>query len=141
MAQAPFSANITPGFVWLFLSPIGRLSREPYWLGFLMVWAVIAIAARMWFTTLDPSVGIEQLTIVNFMDSNPLFPFLFLFLQWVELSLVIKRLQDAGLTGFLALLIFVPLLNVVVILVLGFLPGTAGPNRYGPVPNSYYRRK
>lgn len=133
-------ANFMPGLAWLFLSPFGRLGRHAYWLGFGFIWAVIAIAVRLWWLSLDGSVNLETLVIPDFINSNPLFPYLFFILQWLELAFVIKRCQDSGLTGFAALLVFVPVLNLLAVVIFGFLPSSEGPNRFGPAPNSYYRR-
>lgn len=134
-------ANVTPSILWLLASPIGRAARQPYWLGFVLVWAISGIALRMWFKSLDPNVPMAFEDVVGFADSNPLFPFLFFALQWVELALVIKRCQDIGISGFSALLILIPGVNVIAVLVFGLLPSSSGPNRYGPLPNSYFRRK
>ncbi|MBD1544738.1 DUF805 domain-containing protein [Roseibium aggregatum] len=134
-------ANLTPSVAWALLSPIGRISRQAYWLGMFVVWIVILIAMNMWWGSLDPSTPLSEVDINGFAESNPLFPLLFFALQWVELALVIKRCQDIGVTGFVALLILVPLVNVITVLVLGFIRSVPGPNRYGPEPNSYYRRK
>lgn len=133
-------ANLTPSVAWLLLSPIGRVSRLPYWLGFMLVWTVILMAIRMWWISLPSEADLTQLALGQFMESNPLFPFLFFALQWIELAIVIKRCQDIGVSGFLALLIFVPFVNVIAVLVLGIIPGSPDANRYGPLPNSYYRR-
>ena len=133
-------ANTAPGFLWLFLSPIGRLGREPYWLALVLLWIISAIAAIMWVKSLPPETDLAALPMADFPSSNPLFPFLFLAIAIVELALVIKRLQDLGLPGLLALLAFVPGINIIGIFVLGFVPGNTGPNRYGPMANSYYRR-
>lgn len=133
-------ANLTPGLFWLFLSPIGRLGRKPYWLGLVMLWIVMAIAANMWFKSLPPETDMAALQVADFLESNPLFPLLFLIITAIELALVIKRLQDLGLPGLVALLAFVPVINILGILALGFVPGADSPNRYGPVTNSYFRR-
>ncbi|WP_417670988.1 DUF805 domain-containing protein [Roseibium sp.] len=141
MASDNNEANITPGLLWLFASPIGRVAREPYWLVLFLIWIVIGIAINLWFGTLPEDLSIEDVSLDNFVSSNPLFPILFFVLQWIELALVIKRCQDIGITGFTALLIFVPVLNILVVLILGFVPSQQGPNRFGPQSNSYYRRK
>ena len=133
-------ANLTPSIAWALLSPIGRMSRQAYWLGFGLIWIVILIAMSMWWRSLDPSAPLSEMDLVSFAESNPLFPLLFFVLQWIELALVIKRCQDIGVTGFLALLIFVPFVNVIAVFAFGFIPGKPGANRYGPLPNSYYRR-
>jgi len=140
MSTPSQSANITPGIFWALFSPIGRMSRKPYWLCFAFVWSVIAIAIRVWWMSAIEILTPETATPSAFMGSNPLFPILFFVLQWFELALVIKRLQDIGQSGFLALLIFVPFLNLLMVIVLGFMPSQAEPNRHGPLPNSYWRK-
>ena len=134
-------ANLTPGVAWALLSPIGRISRHAYWLGMLVVWIVVLMAMHMWWSSLDPATPLSEVDINGFAGSNPLFPLLFFALQWIELALVIKRCQDVGVTGFVALLILVPLVNLITVLVLGFIRSASGANRYGPEPDSYYRRK
>ena len=50
----------------------------------------------------------------------------------------VRRLNDMNASGWLMLLALVPLANFVLALVLLFVPGSSGPNRYGPpaAPNS-----
>lgn len=56
----------------------------------------------------------------------------------VMVLFLIRRLHDVNVSGhwaWLGLGLFVPLLNLLVVLaslVLLFIPGTAGPNRFGP---------
>lgn len=128
------------GVSWLLFNPVGRVSREPYWLGFALIWTLMGIPFNTWLQSIDLSGGLTEVTIVDFVNSNPLIPFLLFAIQWVELALVIKRLQDRGLTGFLAIFIFLPLINIFFIVALGFIPGETGPNRYGPAPNSRWKR-
>lgn len=141
MSPNQYSANLTPSLLWLLASPIGRAGRETYWLVLFLVWVVIGIAFRIWYVSLPDGITLETLNLGEFIGSNSLLPFLFFVLQWVELALVIKRCQDIGVTGFLALLILVPGVNIVVVLILGFVPSQTGSNRFGPVPDSYYRRR
>lgn len=141
MSAKPPSFNASPGLFWLFASPFGRVSREAYWLGLLLVWMIIGLAVNMWLGSLPVTEELTVLDLSQFMSSNPLFPVLFLVLQWVDLALVIKRCQDVGLPGFFAVLIFVPVLNIITVLVLGFMPSQKSPNRYGPFANSYYQGK
>jgi uncharacterized membrane protein YhaH (DUF805 family) len=133
--------QLSPGIGWLLLSPIGRVSRKVYWYGLAFNWVIIALAANMWVKSLPGDVDLGALTFGDFMGSNPLFPVLFVVVTWFEMALLIKRLQDVGLPGFLAFLAFVPVLNFLGVLTLGFLPSAQGPNRYGPQPDSYYRRR
>ncbi|MFD1695464.1 DUF805 domain-containing protein [Roseibium aestuarii] len=141
MSKTPVEINATPGLFWLFASPFGRVSRKVYWLGFLLIWAIVGLAVNMWLNSVPPEEDLLGLDIASFMESNPLFPILFLVLQWLELALVIKRCQDMGMPGFAAALIFVPVVNVLAVILLGLFPSARGPNRYGPFPDSYYRGK
>lgn len=49
------------------------------------------------------------------------------------LAVSVRRYHDTGRTGWLALLLFVPLINLLGLALL-CAPGTTGPNRYGPQP-------
>lgn len=63
---------------------------------------------------------------------------LYLFVTVVSIALAIRRLNDFDASGWLSLLMFVPLVNMIFLLVLWFVPGTSGENRYGlqPPPNT-----
>ena len=45
-----------------------------------------------------------------------------------------RRLHDLDKTGWLQLILFVPLLGLLMLLYLTFAPGTDGDNRFGPAP-------
>ena len=47
---------------------------------------------------------------------------------------------NGGLSGLLAILVFMPYLNILFVIGLGFVPGTPGPNAYGPWPNGRWAR-
>lgn len=51
----------------------------------------------------------------------------------------VQRLHDMGWSGWLWLLNFVPVVGSVFALLMLFMPGTDGPNRYGPPPPSNSR--
>lgn len=50
------------------------------------------------------------------------------------LAVTVRRLHDANRTGWWALLNLIPFGGWIVLLGFGVLPGTPGPNRYGPDP-------
>ena len=54
------------------------------------------------------------------------------FLPW--LGLIVRRLHDIGLTGWLVLLIFVPTFGTLAIIVFGLIPTQGHENQWGPVP-------
>jgi len=51
-----------------------------------------------------------------------------------SLILAIRRLNDFDTSGWFSLLFFVPIVNVILSLMLWFMPGTKGANRFGPQP-------
>lgn len=129
------------GLAWLMLTPIGRVSREPFCLALALAWCLFAIPMSIWLQDLDlgPDATME-LALSTLVTQHPALPVMLIAFQWVEIALVIKRLQDRGLTGFLAVLLFVPFVNVIVLVALAVMPGDPGPNTYGPRPNSRWQR-
>lgn len=87
---------------------IGRIRYLGYSMGLsiLIMLATGALAALVW----------EGLFLVGYLA-----------LLYVQIMLAIKRSHDFNVTGWLALLAFVPLLNLAFL----FVPGTDGPNRFG----------
>ena len=51
---------------------------------------------------------------------------------WAALAALAKRLHDMGASGGLCLLVFVPLVGIILAVLMLFLGGTNGNNRYGP---------
>lgn len=128
---------------WLFFSPFGRISRQPYWLGMALSWCILLIA----FNTTSHLVfanyaagSVQEVPLETFINdmfaANPMLAPIVFVSKFVELALVMKRLQDRGITSLAALLLFLPFLNFVVVLVAGFLDSPNGPNRFGPHRNS-----
>ena len=46
----------------------------------------------------------------------------------------IGRLHDFNRSGWWYLLLFIPIFGALVAIVVGLMPGTKGPNKYGPDP-------
>ncbi|ANN56137.1 hypothetical protein A9174_04700 [Mesorhizobium loti NZP2037] len=53
---------------------------------------------------------------------------------WSWIALVVRRLHDIGLSGWLVLICFIPAIGGVAVLVLGLVPSQVGENQWGPVP-------
>lgn len=49
-------------------------------------------------------------------------------------ALAVRRLHDADSSGWLALLLLIPLVGPIAMVVIRLRPGTAGANRFGPPP-------
>ena len=112
---------------WLLLSLRGRISRSVYWLSYVLLISISGVLVGQ-------LLGGEQ---ASFHDvAQAVGPFVILATLYINLTISVKRLHDVGYSGFLALAMFVPLVNIAFTIWLGILPGTAGPNPYGEAPDS-----
>ncbi|MFN7010291.1 MAG: DUF805 domain-containing protein [Allorhizobium sp.] len=116
-----------PTVGWLLFSPSGRAGRQVFILGWLL-----------WMCLNGASIA----SLVMHQEEEELFRVLsLLFFASVTLSVVstvmlsIKRLHDMGLTGFLAVLLFIPAVSFVILFVLCLWPSANGANAYGPAPD------
>jgi uncharacterized membrane protein YhaH (DUF805 family) len=148
-----YRLNAMNAFTWFFLSLRGRISRQEFWLGYIGVVVVALILMRalahgsdaLYFLPTD--VSDDEL----FDDASSSFGWLELIslaLTWPIIAIYAKRLHDLNLSAWWLLLL--PLITLVaalsmfgrlhvaayclLILVLGFLPGSPGPNRFGEDP-------
>ncbi|MEW5421290.1 DUF805 domain-containing protein [Amorphus sp. 3PC139-8] len=114
-----------PTVLWVTFGFDGRISREPFWLGFLFVSLLVSVALTPYRPAGEETVMVDAGFLV-----------ILLVALWSEVALAVKRLHDRGLSGWFAALLFVPLLNLAVFVVLGLIPGEKGPNAFGPAPNT-----
>ena len=71
---------------------------------------------------LDPNSPIDSL--------SDIFSFLTL---WPGIAVSVKRLHDRGRSAWFLLILLIPVIGAFWLLIeLGILPGTSGPNRFGP---------
>ena len=110
----------------------GRLGRARYFVYSGLINMVLTMMLGVGAGLLIPAVGHDP----NAM-SMPLFALGGVF--WVAIMVVmvmlgIRRLNDMNASGWVILLLLVPLANLVLALVLLFAPGTNGANKYGPPP-------
>jgi uncharacterized membrane protein YhaH (DUF805 family) len=113
---------------WLFFKTSGRVSRAAYFLGGLLV--AIIQAFPLYRFTLVPEGSSE-----SDMWSSIFIVSVFALL-WSNIVLAVKRLHDIDKPGILALLLFVPIVQIIAFLVLCLFPGQPGPNRYGRRTNA-----
>ncbi len=117
----------------LYFTLNGRVDRTTFWV---FAFAVTAIATLIW------GYGFPQLAH-NVLDWDPNSPATFRYLSIGSTVIVLvtsfaisfKRLHDQNRTAWLLLIYFVPLVGqIILIVMLGMVPGTEGENRYGPAP-------
>ncbi|MDX8446279.1 DUF805 domain-containing protein [Mesorhizobium captivum] len=111
----------------------GRARRKEFW-GFCLFWTiglVVAIGVGL-------SVDLSRSDVGGGGD-EPIVMFglfglyvLLTILPWI--ALIVRRLHDLGLTGWLAILCFLPYVGGLATLVFALIPTQAGDNKWGPVP-------
>ncbi len=100
----------------------GRINRGKFWLGvailYVVPWVLFLIAAMVDSSFLWVLVSLVVLVLI-----------------WPGLAISIKRWPDRDKSGWWVLIAFVPIIGGLWALIeTGFLPGTPGPNQYGPDP-------
>ncbi|HWE47337.1 MAG TPA: DUF805 domain-containing protein [Caulobacteraceae bacterium] len=118
----------------LLFSYNGRIRRLHYWMGVLGLSVGFGILFWILFMLLGPKVtpgGVVSTGSPLFM---PVVGIIDIALVYMSFAIYVKRAHDRGRAWWFALLFIVPLLNLWPFIELGFLPGTAGPNQYGPDP-------
>ena len=130
-----------------FFSFQGRMRRQDFWIcsillfivslvlnyviGMFMGGPTASMAAAV--DPSDPAAVSAYLTQMSAMSTGALI--CGLILLWPSLAVMIKRLHDRNQTGWLVLIMLIPLVNILFWLInLGILDGTPGPNKYGPSP-------
>lgn len=116
-----------------YLSGDGRVSLGQYWLKWLLpvigFWIVYgAVISMLGLFSMEAYMA-GQIGANTFMAYLP-----GLVLIWPTFAVGAKRLHDIGWNGWLMILVFVPLANLVIFVVTWFIPGNRGENRYGPEP-------
>ena len=106
----------------------GRVSRKGFWLTFLVFLVLGGITNMLALGSLT-GAGIDP-------NNMPVIPAWYWLLQivflWIGLAIYAKRWHDQDKSGWFSLLLLIPLLGVlIVIIMLGFIGGSPGPNRFG----------
>jgi len=115
-----------PSVSWALFVTSGRISRATYLLGQLFMLTVLAIVVVL---------------IVNTPETSPRFGFwglVFIVVgtvaAWSVIALSIKRLHDIGWPSQLIIGLFVPIANLVLMLILASRLGSPETNQHGPPP-------
>ena len=113
----------------------GRLSRIGY-----LKWAIVLILVMLVFFSLffGGIVLTEKSNNEMFMIAS--FLFFAIACLWglvANICITVRRLHDCEMPGLLSLLLFTGVGQIFAIILL-FIPGTQGDNKYGPAPESGY---
>jgi len=122
----------------LFTSFEGRINRAKWWLGIVIlivvqwiVWYILAGALGVGSLTSGDPAQMEQ----AMKDAWLPIGIVSLLLLYPSLAVYTKRWHDRGKSGWWTLIVLIPVIGGIWILIeLGILKGTTGPNQYGPDP-------
>ncbi len=97
-----------------------------------------SLMALVWIVAIAVIAGIGALLFRHSPVASTLFGIL-LILSYIPMVVYMfvlakRRLNDLDQTGWLSLLLFVPLVGLLFTLYMWFAPGTNGRNRFGPMP-------
>ena len=109
----------------LLFSTKGRILRSTYWLyslAFLVIY-IVTIIIDSAIGLVDDNLGIGLLSGITSLVGIV-----------TGLAVSIKRCHDRDRSGWFLLLGLIPLINLWVLIELGFMRGSFGDNRYGPDP-------
>ena len=107
----------------------GRLNRLQYLMGFGACLAMVMILVMVyWLITDNSSPWLAIPVLIG--------AFVFLLaICMILASVIVRRLQDIGQSGWWGLLLIVPYVNIILIITIALVPGSKGPNPYGVVPS------
>jgi uncharacterized membrane protein YhaH (DUF805 family) len=114
----------------------GRARRKEYWGFQLFNYLVSMVGLLLWFVLVGPQTSSEQ-------SSREAPKHIWLAFMWgayfvavflPALAVTVRRLHDLGITGWLVLINIIPYLGGIILFIITVLPGTKGPNSFGPSP-------
>ncbi|MDP9137032.1 MAG: DUF805 domain-containing protein, partial [Pseudomonadota bacterium] len=112
----------------------GRINRGKFWAGV----AVLIVAQTLLYMIVGTVFGLSYLDggVTQYaLLSNPISVVVGLALFICLLAVYAKRWHDRDKSGWWSLILFIPFVGGIWVLVeCGCLPGTEGPNRFGPDP-------
>jgi uncharacterized membrane protein YhaH (DUF805 family) len=117
------AAATSDQFLSFFFRPTGRISRLEFVLG-----AGVVMCLDLALLSYLLRDGVAPPATMFFVA------FAGLPLTIAMLVIAAKRCHDVGLPGSFVLLLVIPVVGITWLIVLGLLPGKAGPNAYGPPP-------
>ncbi len=110
----------------------GRARRKEYWGFALFAFLWVALAGIVGYVV-GTALGFDETSDPTVSSGLAGLAWLAVLLPW--LSLMVRRLHDVGLTGWLLLLVLFPTLGSLIMLVFALIPSQKHPNKWGPVPD------
>lgn len=120
---------------WLFTSFEGRINRAKFWIGLISLWLlsiiVNVVIATVFGMRYEPGAFFPAMAPLAWL----VWTVAGLAIAFATLAVLAKRWHDRDKSGWWSLIGLIPFVGGIWILVeCGCLPGTEGPNQYGPDP-------
>jgi uncharacterized membrane protein YhaH (DUF805 family) len=117
----------------------GRLNRQPFWLGLVLVVVVELVVFYAVYALFGTTSVPTEDAMTPGMSVSPIgwliLGIVYIGVIWAGLAMQIKRWHDRDKSGWWCLIGLVPVIGGLWVLIeCGFLRGTEGPNRFGPDP-------
>jgi uncharacterized membrane protein YhaH (DUF805 family) len=113
----------------LLFSYQGRIRRLHFWLAAIGVGVVFGVLYGILFSMSGMAQGSPNGLVLALLGV------LYIVYIYIALALDVKRCHDRDKSGWFVLIGLIPIIGAIWLLVeLGFLDGTQGPNRFGPSP-------
>jgi pSer/pThr/pTyr-binding forkhead associated (FHA) protein/uncharacterized membrane protein YhaH (DUF805 family) len=129
--QAVLDREGESGFLWLFFSLKGRIGRLGFFfssVGLILAGVALLHAVHgLLFGSFEVRLGSPEYSVSVFIVS--------LVLIYPGAALAVKRFHDQNRSGHFYWLGLVPVINMIAGIMLLFVPGTDGANRFGPKPS------
>jgi uncharacterized membrane protein YhaH (DUF805 family) len=122
--DAPTGLPTKTLLVWTFFALKGRIGRRVYWLAQLFIIALDSVFVLQ-------LLGGEEARYHGVAVAVT--PFLLVVSAYSTIAVAVKRLHDFDTSGFVALALCIPLLDMAFRIWAGIVPGTSGPNRFGAI--------
>ncbi|HEY0770786.1 MAG TPA: DUF805 domain-containing protein [Sphingobacteriaceae bacterium] len=103
----------------------GRARRKEYWM-FTLINFIFSVGAIV----MDNALGLA----VDGIGYGPVYGIYLLGILVPSIAVCVRRLHDVGKSGWMTLIIFIPIIGAIWLLVLLFTDSMPGTNEYGPNP-------
>ncbi len=125
--------------VQMLISFEGRMRRRDFWLSVLILlvaqWILQAVLGALFWPALVFTPDDEPWRWMYWSQWSAGLGVIWLVLLWPRLAIGVKRFHDRDKSGLWLLLCLIPVIGWIWLLIeLGFLDGTPGPNKFGPSP-------
>jgi len=104
---------VRPGFWAFYFSPSGRISGSQYWLRFFLPYLAIALTLQIIAVVSGEGSGVA-------IAISILLTIFYLVAWWPSIAILVKRIHDRNKSGWLCLVLYIPLILLTVLMVAWF---------------------